>query len=377
MRLLIVSHTPHYQVNGHIVGWGPTVREIDHLSSLFDEVVHLAPLHRDAAPPSALGYCAQNVRLEPVPPAGGRGPMRKCGILAMAPLYISALLRELRSADVVHVRCPANLSLMALVVMGVLRQPKSRWVKYAGNWRPAGPEPRSYQLQRWFLERGMSRGAVTVNGHWPGQPKHVHAFLNPCLTDDELAAAQRIAHTKQLTTPLRLLYVGRLESAKGVGRSLEIVAGIRKRGVDARLDLVGDGPERAAFEAHAEALGLGEVVQFSGWQARRDVAEHYAGAHLLLFPSSCSEGWPKVLSEAMAYGVVPIASNVSSIPYYLERFGIGGVHAPDDIQGFTDTIASYAAEPAQWQDESRRSAAVAGAFTYKQYLCAVKHILHI
>ena len=50
MKLLIVSHTPHYERNGSLVGWGPTVREIGHLARLFDDVVHIAPVHSGPAP---------------------------------------------------------------------------------------------------------------------------------------------------------------------------------------------------------------------------------------------------------------------------------------------------------------------------------------
>ena len=42
MRLVIVSHTPHYRKDGAVVGWAATVREIDRLASIFEEVVHLA-----------------------------------------------------------------------------------------------------------------------------------------------------------------------------------------------------------------------------------------------------------------------------------------------------------------------------------------------
>ena len=42
--LTIISHTEHFKnVNGEIVGWEPTVREINHLSNIFDLVYHVAP----------------------------------------------------------------------------------------------------------------------------------------------------------------------------------------------------------------------------------------------------------------------------------------------------------------------------------------------
>src|SRR5439155_595485 len=109
-HLLIVSHTPHYRRDGEIVGWGPTVREIDMLATLFDSVVHIAPLHPHAAPASALPYRSSRVRLRPVPPTGGERLRDKLNIPLRYPGYARAILRERRAADVIHVRSPANIS---------------------------------------------------------------------------------------------------------------------------------------------------------------------------------------------------------------------------------------------------------------------------
>jgi hypothetical protein len=45
MQLLVIGHTAHYERDGQIVGWGPTVREICWLAKAFDRVTHLACLH--------------------------------------------------------------------------------------------------------------------------------------------------------------------------------------------------------------------------------------------------------------------------------------------------------------------------------------------
>ena len=46
MVLVIISHTEHYySSNGCIVGWEPTIREINQLCDIFDIVYHVAPLH--------------------------------------------------------------------------------------------------------------------------------------------------------------------------------------------------------------------------------------------------------------------------------------------------------------------------------------------
>ena len=103
MRLLIVSHTPHYRRDGQPVGWGPTVRELDYLAELFDEVTHVAVAYDEPAPASALAYGAPNVRFRPVPPAGGDSLRAKAGILAAYPAYARVIGDELRRADAVHV----------------------------------------------------------------------------------------------------------------------------------------------------------------------------------------------------------------------------------------------------------------------------------
>ena len=65
----------------------------------------------------------------------------------------------------------------------------------------------------------------------------------------------------------------------------------------------------------------------------------------MIFPSSCSEGWPKVLSEAMAYGVVPLAGAVSSIPQILAEVGTGRALPPNDVAEFASAVREYANDP--------------------------------
>ena len=376
MRLLVISHTEHFRRDGLTVGWGPTVRELSRLAGLFDELVHIAPLHDGPAPASALPYDAPNVRQVPVRPAGGPSVGAKLGVVSAWAGYLRVIVRELRRCDVVHVRCPSNIGLLAILVLALARTPRRRWIKYAGNWFPSGPESLSYSLQRRLLARGTARAVVTVNGSWPDQPAHVRAFLNPCLSEEELRDGAAKGASKELTTPLRLLFVGHVVESKGCRRALEVLEGLRQRRIDARLDLVGDGSDRPALLSRAEAAGVGDRVRVHGWVPRLDVNRLYAEAHILLLPSS-SEGWPKVLSEGMAYGVVPVASAVSSIPHYLERFGVGRALAPDDLDGFVEVLSAYVREPRKWKAESLRAMEAAASFTYGRYLVAVQGMLEL
>ncbi len=369
MRLLIVSHTPHYRAAGQLVGWGPTVRELDHLAELFVEVVHVAPVYDDAAPGSALAYTSPRVRLRPVAPAGGETLRAKLDVARLYPAYTAAIRDEMARADAVHVRCPANISLLALALLRVARRPQPRWVKYAGNWQPEGAEPWSYSVQRRWLAANRHRGVVTVNGQWPDQPPHVHTFHNPSLTETELAAGRRAAAGKLLALPLELLFVGALNDAKGVGRVLQVAQALREQGVPYRLRLLGDGPDRRRYESWAADHGLSDVI-FHGWVSPQAVGRFNAAAHIILHPSQ-SEGWPKVLSEAMAYGVVPIASAVSSMPQILAATRAGVARPVEDIDGLTAAIVNYVNNPDEWRTASRAGVAAAPQFGYPAYQTAV------
>jgi len=316
------------------------------------------------------------VKVVPVKPSGGQNWADKLSIAANIPAYGRVILRELRSADVVHIRAPANISLLAMVLLAFVRHPKRRWIKYAGNWKPFGPEAKSYTFQRWWLRRGWHRGLVTVNGEWPDMPAHVHTFFNPCLTDEELETGRCAASGKALENPIRLLFVGRLDTAKGADRVLRIAAELKKHGVIFSLDMIGDSPERELMEKLAQQLGIEERVRFHGWIPKQALPEYYSQAHFLMLPSR-TEGWAKVLSEAMAFGVVPIASKVGSIPQYLTQFRTGRALASDDVEAFVNELCQYVQHSDVWKNESTNGIEAAKLFCYSLFLQAVSQLLQL
>ena len=136
-----------------------------------------------------------------MPRAGGDTRRVRRAPPRLYPAYAVAIRDEVRHADAVHVRCPANISLLALALLRAARRPEPRWVKYAGNWQPDGAEPWSYAVQRRWLAANHHRGVVTVNGQWPAQPPHVHTFHNPSLTEAQLADARHAAAAQRLCHP--------------------------------------------------------------------------------------------------------------------------------------------------------------------------------
>jgi glycosyltransferase involved in cell wall biosynthesis len=108
---------------------------------------------------------------------------------------------------------------------------------------------------------------------------------------------------------LALLFVGRLVPHKGVKRLVPVLGRLRAQGIDARLTVLGDGPERACIEQAAEAAGLSAFVTLSGLVPPAAVRAAMREADVLFLPSR-AEGLPLVVVEAMAEGLVPVVSRL-------------------------------------------------------------------
>ena len=108
---------------------------------------------------------------------------------------------------------------------------------------------------------------------------------------------------------LLLASVGHLIERKGHHHVIGALADLPQ----ARLVVAGTGPERAALEALAQRLGVGDRVRFLGHVPHQELAQLYSAADALVLASS-REGWANVLLEAMACGTPVVASDIWGTP---------------------------------------------------------------
>jgi glycosyltransferase involved in cell wall biosynthesis len=95
-----------------------------------------------------------------------------------------------------------------------------------------------------------------------------------------------------------------------------------KMGLPIQLKIVGEGNEYTKLVDLANELGISGYVEFCGAMPHEEALKFFQWAHCLVLPSLHSEGWPKVVAEAMCYGVIPIATSHGHIPAMLEGRGI-------------------------------------------------------
>ncbi|HKP89685.1 MAG TPA: glycosyltransferase [Thermoleophilaceae bacterium] len=145
--------------------------------------------------------------------------------------------------------------------------------------------------------------------------------------------------------PLEVLTVGRVDPVKGQPLLIEAVAELRRRGVDARLTFVGDGPGLAELTALADRLGVADRVEFPGAVGQDEIRAYYRRAGAFALPSF-AEGLPVVLIEAMACGLPVVASRITGIPELVEDGVSGLLITPARGDELADALGALAADPA-------------------------------
>lgn len=147
----------------------------------------------------------------------------------------------------------------------------------------------------------------------------------------------QLAPTTASRSGREVICVGRLSPEKGQSGLLEIFASIRRRVADARLVLIGSGPDEQILRSLADRLGLGDAVQFAGRRSEADTLAAIAGADILVV-SSFMEGLPIVLMEAMAVGTAVIAPRLAGIPELIDDGRNGLLFTPSNWNELEDRI---------------------------------------
>lgn len=329
MKLAIISHTEHYKsAEGVISGWGATVREINHLSKVFDKIYHIAPLYDGKPVAGSLSYDADNIHFIPLKPSGGNTLFKKFSVLTTSFHNIGVVRSALKDVDIYQFRAPTGMGLYLIPWLNWFSG-KAGWVKFAGNWQQK-KAPLGYAIQKWMLKR-MTKRKVTINGIWDNAPSHCISFENPCLTLEERDKGRNMIVGKDYTGVLNFCFIGRLEEAKGVDVIIEAFKIIGKNERIGKIHFIGDGPGLSYYMDITKPLA--DKCLFHGFLNRTEIESILKDCHVFLLPSA-SEGFPKVVAEAANYGCVPVVTDVSCIGQYIHD-GFNGYLIPEDSRNGT------------------------------------------
>ena len=215
--------------------------------------------------------------------------------------------------------------------------PASRWLTRLAMRRATFVVTKSEHLRQRAIEMGISASKVRT----------IRNGCNPSV----FHLRDRSAARAQLAIDARaelVLFVGRLDSAKGIEELLEAFASLAGRRPNLRLAYVGDGPGGGHLRSKAKHLALENRVILNGARSSLEVAQWLAAANVLALPSY-NEGYPNVVIEALSCGRPVIATNVGGILELVnEESGI--LIAPRDSRALAGAIEK--AMDRRWDEHS-------------------------
>jgi len=162
-----------------------------------------------------------------------------------------------------------------------------------------------------------------------------------------------------------IVHLGRLRRYKSVEIAIKAMETVTKSVPDARLVIIGDGPWRPELEKYAAGLGMGDVVEFTGYLTGDELVEMLNRAHLLFNPSP-KEGWGLTVVEANACGVPVVASDRPGLRDSVVDRSSGFLVPYGDATAFGEKAALLLTDRALWAEMSASSIERTDEFTWER-----------
>lgn len=326
MTLAIFTLVQHSFKDGRFYGYAPYVNEMNLWGNYVDEVIVVGiEKSIDVVDDLDTSYHHNHLKFVPVPNFNILGITDIFKTLFKVPYIFFKCIQVMRQADHIHLRCPANVSLVACFAQ-IFFPNKKKSTKYAGNWDPNSNQPWTYRLQQailrnTFLTRNMQ---VLVYGEWPNETKNIQPFISATYYEHEKIAFQ----PRDYKQTLSFVFAGALVVGKRPLLTIQIIEALHHKGIKVILHMYGDGPLLLELQDYVKTQHLESIIFLYGNQDKRVVKSSLMDAHFNILPSK-SEGWPKAVAEGMFFGCIPIATSVSCVGWMLGEGERGILIKPD------------------------------------------------
>ena len=157
------------------------------------------------------------------------------------------------------------------------------------------------------------------------------------LTKDDLYIREDTCQNR----PIRLLYTGRMDPAKGLLDMIKALSLLVHEGEDVVLDFVGWSEAKSdildKINSTAKQEGVEDRVFYHGYKpVGPELFAYYKLADIYLIASQASEGFPRTIWEAMAHSLPVVATRVGSIPDFIE--GVAELVEPRDPTALAQSV---------------------------------------
>ena len=370
MTFVIITHVPHIFEQNQYFGYAPYVREMNIWIKQADKVLIVAPRSNASKTPIEINYEHDNIEFKTIETFNLLSLKEIAGSLYKIPTISWQIFKSMKQADHIHLRCPGNIGLLGCFIQ-VLFPNTPKTAKYAGNWDPNSIQPWSYRLQKGmlsntFLTRNMQ---VLVYGDWKGSTANIKSFFTA--TYKEADKTPLVA--KHFKEKISFLFVGTLTKGKNPLYAVQLVEALHDKGFAVDLCLYGEGVKRNDLESYIDERKRNEIIFLKGNQNQETVKKAFQDSHFVILPSR-SEGWAKAIVEGMFWGSVPLVSQVSCIPSFLDN-GNRGVLLTMDLRKDVAQMEILLTNEADYQNRRKKAAEWSRKYTLDFFEQEIKKLI--
>ncbi|MGD9107938.1 MAG: glycosyltransferase [Gammaproteobacteria bacterium] len=308
---------------------------LDNLAQYFSEVIIFSFVYK----PGDSGYdvcahsvfTAKNIRVVELP----FFPDKKLGVFRKAWHFFEvfcALWKNIRHVDLLYLFLPSYPSAMARLIGKFKKIPHI--VYAADDWEQASPGMFKwdrlrntifyklyYKLNR-YMEKSIGRSAIFSVTAGDALFQKYQSFGKPVektiprmtLTKDNFYLREDTCQDRQI----KIITVGGLIFDKAQHVMLEAIKYLRQDYGNIYLQIIGDGPRLRELQKLSCDYGISDIVEFVGYiEKEEELYRYYKQADIFVL-SSVSEGFPRVLYEAMAHSLPIVTTDCGGIPYLIK-----------------------------------------------------------
>ena len=250
------------------------------------------------------------------------------------------------------------------MLLTLRRKPWALWLErpradgFRMRWMPVARLRRmGLVMRRWVLRclLGSSSGTIAigsaaVQAYTAVAPERARMMMLPYCCDVsrfarvDPAEVETVRNAHGLDGRFVFLFSGQMIQRKGVDTLLRAFEQVAHSRPNVALLLLGDGPERATYEA-AVPPELADRVRFAGFRQQAELPAYFNAADVFVFASR-HDGWGVVLNEACGAGLPIIASRETGAAHDLVADGESGrLFDAADVDALARCMAEYADAP--------------------------------
>ena len=370
MRLLVISSAPFIKKEDGFYAYSPYVKELEVWRKNVDEIVFACPFWENDR---SLLVSKIPFKIDSYYKLKEFDFLKFLNVIKAFPVMIInciILFKCIKKSDAIHLRCPGNMALLACFIQ-ILFPSKMKSAKYAGNWDANSKQPLSYRIQKWFLSNSFLTHniKVLIYGEWKNQSKNIKPFFTATYFESEIEEVQ----PRSLKGIIKFLFVGTLSKGKQPLYAVKLIEKLKQLGYNVQLSFYGEGNEKDCLIDYISKNDLESFIFLMGNADRDSLKTLYKTAHFVLLPSK-SEGWPKVVAEAMFWGCLPIATKISCVPNMLDH-GKRGILLEEDLETDVQLIQENILNQEEYNNKLFKAISWSRNYTIDKFEVEIKQII--